>query len=83
MTDEQNWWRHAVVYQVYPRSFADSDGDGVGDIDGIRSKLPYLAGLGVDAIWINPWYPSPMADAGYDVSNYRDTEPIFRTITGA
>lgn len=83
MTDEQNWWRHAVVYQVYPRSFADSDGDGVGDIDGIRSKLPYLAGLGVDAIWINPWYPSPMADAGYDVSNYRDIEPIFGTMAGA
>lgn len=60
-----------MVYQIYPRSFADSNGDGVGDINGIRSRLPYIAALGVDAIWINPWYPSPMKDAGYDVSDYR------------
>ncbi|MGH8860551.1 MAG: alpha-amylase family glycosyl hydrolase, partial [Jatrophihabitantaceae bacterium] len=72
-----DWWREAVVYQVYIRSFADGDGDGVGDIAGLRSRLPYLAGLGVDAIWVNPWYPSPMADAGYDVSDYRDVEPVF------
>ena len=74
-----DWWRHAVTYQVYIRSFADGDGDGMGDIAGIRSRLDYLADLGVDALWINPWYPSPQADAGYDVSDYRDIEPIFGT----
>ena len=61
---DQQWWRRAVVYQIYPRSFADSNGDGIGDINGIRARLPHLAALGVDAIWINPWYPSPMKDAG-------------------
>ncbi|HEY3340020.1 MAG TPA: glycoside hydrolase family 13 protein [Propionicimonas sp.] len=81
-TDPQ-WWRHAVVYQIYPRSFADSNGDGVGDITGIRNRLPHLAALGVDAIWINPWYPSPMKDAGYDVSDYRDIEPVFGTMADA
>ena len=65
------WWRSAVIYQVYLRSFADGNGDGVGDIAGLRSRLDYLGDLGVDAIWINPWYPSPMEDAGYDVSDYR------------
>jgi alpha-glucosidase len=78
-----NWWRDAVIYQVYIRSFADGDGDGLGDIAGLRSRLPYLADLGVDAIWINPWYPSPMADAGYDVSDYRDVEPRFGTMADA
>jgi alpha-glucosidase len=78
-----DWWRHAVVYQIYPRSFADANGDGVGDIAGIHSKLPHLAALGVDAIWISPWYPSPMADAGYDVSDYRDIEPVFGTLAEA
>ncbi|PFG18026.1 alpha-glucosidase [Propionicimonas paludicola] len=77
------WWRHAVVYQLYPRSFADANGDGVGDLAGIRSRLGYLAGLGVDAIWINPWYPSPMADSGYDVSDYRSIEPSFGTLDEA
>ena len=77
------WWREAVVYQVYIRSFADGNGDGVGDIAGLRSRLPYLADLGVDAIWINPWYPSPMADAGYDVSDYRAVEPVFGTMAEA
>lgn len=80
---DRDWWRHAVVYQIYPRSFADSNGDGVGDINGIRSRIPHLASLGVDAIWINPWYPSPMKDAGYDVSDYRAIEPVFGTMDDA
>ena len=82
-SDDALWWRRAVIYQVYIRSFADGDGDGLGDIAGIRAKLAYIAGLGVDAIWINPWYPSPMADAGYDVSDYRDVEPRFGTLADA
>ncbi|WP_326595138.1 glycoside hydrolase family 13 protein [Streptomyces sp. NBC_01803] len=77
------WWRDAVIYQIYIRSFADGNGDGVGDIAGIRSRLPYLRDLGVDAIWITPWYPSPMADHGYDVSDYRDIEPVFGTLAEA
>ncbi len=77
------WWRDAVIYQVYLRSFADGSGDGLGDIAGIRSRLPYLAELGVDAIWINPWYPSPQVDAGYDVSDYRDIDPGFGTLADA
>jgi len=81
--DLPTWWRSAVVYQIYPRSFADGNGDGVGDIAGIRSKLPYLAALGIDAVWISPWYPSPMRDAGYDVSDYRDIEPVFGTLADA
>ena len=74
-----DWWRSAVVYQLYIRSFADGNGDGVGDIAGIRARLGHLRDLGVDAVWINPWYPSPMADAGYDVSDYRAIEPVFGT----
>ncbi len=74
-----DWWRSAVVYQLYIRSFADGDGDGIGDIAGIRARLGHLRDLGVDAVWINPWYPSPMADAGYDVSDYRAIEPAFGT----
>ncbi len=77
------WWETAVVYQAYIRSFADDNGDGVGDVAGLRSRLPYLAALGIDAIWINPWYPSPMADAGYDVSDYRDIEPSYGTLAEA
>jgi len=77
------WWRSAVVYQVYPRSFADGNGDGVGDLAGLRARLGHLAGLGVDAVWVSPWYPSPMADAGYDVSDYRDVEPVFGTLAEA
>src|SRR5215213_8271072 len=71
------WWRSAVFYQVYIRSFADGNGDGVGDLAGIRSRLPYLRDLGVDALWITPFYPSPMADHGYDVADPRDVEPVF------
>ncbi|SHN45836.1 glycoside hydrolase family 13 protein [Cryptosporangium aurantiacum] len=82
MADDE-WWRTAVIYQVYIRSFADGNGDGLGDVAGIRSRLPYLADLGVDAIWINPWYPSPMTDGGYDVSDYRDVDPRFGTLAEA
>ncbi len=73
------WWRSAVTYQIYIRSFADADGDGLGDVAGIRSRLPHLDELGVDAIWINPWYPSPQADGGYDVADYRDIDATFGT----
>ncbi|MDX6245283.1 MAG: alpha-glucosidase, partial [Frankiales bacterium] len=83
MHSDEQWWRSAVVYQVYPRSFADGSGDGIGDIAGLRSHLPYLAELGVDAVWISPWYPSPMKDAGYDVSDYRVVEPVFGTLAEA
>jgi alpha-glucosidase len=74
------WWRHAVVYQIYPRSFCDSDGDGVGDLAGIRSRLDHLTWLGVDAIWLSPFFPSPMADFGYDVSDYCGVDPLFGTL---
>ena len=77
------WWREAVIYQVYIRSFADGGDDGIGDLAGIRSRLPYLRDLGVDAIWITPFYPSPMADGGYDVADYRDIEPLFGTLAEA
>ena len=77
------WWRRAVVYQIYPRSFADADGDGTGDVEGIRSRLSYLRDLGVDAIWICPWYTSPMNDGGYDVADYRDINERFGTLAQA
>jgi len=83
VTEAPEWWRHGVIYQVYIRSFADSDGDGIGDLGGIRSRLPYLRDLGVDAVWITPFYPSPMADGGYDVADYRDVEPLFGTLEDA
>ncbi|MBM7492405.1 alpha-glucosidase [Micromonospora luteifusca] len=75
-----DWWRSAVVYQVYVRSFADSDGDGTGDLQGIRHRLPYLRDLGVDALWLTPFYTSPMVDGGYDVADYRDVDPMFGTL---
>ncbi|MCW2903474.1 MAG: alpha amylase catalytic region [Streptosporangiaceae bacterium] len=76
------WWRDAVIYQIYVRSFADSDGDGIGDLQGIRGRLPYLAGLGADALWLTPFFSSPMADFGYDVADYRDVDPIFGSLAG-
>lgn len=81
--EDAPWWQTAVVYQVYIRSFADGSGDGIGDIAGLTARLPYLAALGIDAVWINPWYPSPMADAGYDVADYRDIEPSYGTLADA
>ncbi|WP_051393586.1 glycoside hydrolase family 13 protein [Glycomyces arizonensis] len=75
-----NWWREAVIYQVYPRSFADANGDGMGDLAGIRSRIPYLAKLGVDALWLSPFYASPQKDAGYDVADYRAIDPRFGTL---
>ena len=74
------WWKAAVVYQVYPRSFADSDGDGIGDLAGIAGRLDYLARLGVDVLWLSPVYPSPQDDAGYDISDYQDIDPTFGTL---
>jgi alpha-glucosidase len=81
--EHRPWWRSAVIYQVYVRSFADGNGDGIGDLAGVRAKLPYLRELGVDAIWFTPWYPSPMADGGYDVADYRDIDPMFGTLAEA
>ena len=77
------WWRSAVMYEVYLRSFADGDGDGIGDIPGLRSRLPYLRDLGVDGILVTPWYPSPMKDGGYDVSSYTGIDPLFGTLADA
>ncbi len=74
------WWQTGVIYQIYPRSFQDTNRDGVGDIKGVERRLDYLVDLGVDAIWISPIYPSPMADFGYDVANYREVDPLFGTL---
>src|SRR5687767_9873562 len=74
------WWQRGIVYQIYPRSFQDSNGDGIGDLEGIRRRLPYLSWLGIDAIWISPFYPSPMADFGYDVADYCGVDPIFGSL---
>ncbi|WUV79701.1 glycoside hydrolase family 13 protein [Streptomyces sp. NBC_01476] len=78
-----DWWRDAVIYQVYPRSFADGNGDGMGDLPGITARLPYLRDLGVDAVWLSPFYASPQADAGYDVADYRAVDPMFGSLTDA
>ena len=80
VNEQDDWWRHGIFYQVYPRSFQDSDDDGVGDLKGIMQRLPYVASLGVDAIWLSPIFRSPMADFGYDVSDYRDVDPLFGSL---
>ena len=77
---DADWWRGAVIYQVYPRSFADTNGDGIGDLAGVLAQLDYIASLGVDAIWLSPFFKSPMKDFGYDVSAYRQVDPIFGTL---
>ena len=77
---KQAWWKSAVIYQIYPRSFCDSNGDGIGDLQGIISKLDYLKELGIDAIWLSPVYRSPQDDNGYDISDYQDIDPLFGTL---
>jgi alpha-glucosidase len=77
---KQNWWRGAIIYQIYPRSFLDTNGDGVGDLPGITQRLDYVASLGVDAIWVSPFFTSPMADFGYDIADYCDVDPLFGTL---
>ncbi|MFE0137047.1 glycoside hydrolase family 13 protein [Streptomyces sp. NPDC059037] len=81
--ERRDWWREAVIYQVYPRSFADGNGDGMGDLPGVTTRLPYLRRLGVDAVWLSPFYVSPQADAGYDVADYRAVDPMFGTLPDA
>src|SRR3954454_9067516 len=78
--DDGPWWKSAVVYQIYPRSFADGDGDGIGDLAGIAQRIDQLATPGVDVIWLSPVYPSPQDDAGYDISDYQDIAPTFGTL---
>src|SRR6201991_1539489 len=78
--DAHPWWHGAVIYQIYPRSFADSNGDGIGDLAGITARLDYIASLGVDAIWLSPFYPSPMDDFGYDIADYCGVDPIFGSL---
>ena len=77
---QRKWWQNAVVYQIYPRSFQDSNGDGIGDIQGIIQRLDYLADLGIDAMWLSPVYRSPQDDNGYDISDYQDIDPMFGTL---
>ncbi|MGX5668911.1 beta-galactosidase BglA [Rhizobium daejeonense] len=80
LSPDKDWWRGAVIYQIYPRSYQDSNGDGIGDLKGITARLPHIAELGADAIWISPFFTSPMKDFGYDVSNYVDVDPMFGTL---
>lgn len=80
MSEQHEWWQHGVIYQIYPRSYQDSNGDGIGDLRGVLNRLDYLTWLGVDAIWLSPIYPSPMADFGYDISDYTDVDPIFGSL---
>src|SRR5262252_6440604 len=75
-----HWWKHAVIYEIYPRSFQDSNGDGLGDLNGITSRLDYLQDLGIDALWITPFYPSPQVDFGYDISDYEAIDPQYGTM---
>ena len=77
---DNTWWKHAVIYEIYPRSFQDSNGDGIGDLNGITQRLDYLQALGVDAIWISPMYPSPQVDFGYDISDYENVDPQYGTL---
>ena len=77
---DNDWWKGAVIYQIYPGSYKDTNDDGVGDLPGIIEQLDYIADLGVDAIWISPFFTSPMKDFGYDVSDYRDVDPLFGTL---
>ena len=79
-SSDQSWWKHAVIYEIYPRSFQDSNGDGIGDLNGITQRLDYLQKLGIDAIWISPMYPSPQVDFGYDISNYENVDPQYGTL---
>ncbi len=83
MNSDGHWWHRAVIYQIYPKSFADGNGDGVGDLSGVRARLPYLHDLGVDALWFTPWYVSPQADGGYDVTDHRDIDPVLGTLREA
>ena len=77
---DPDWWQTAVIYQIYPRAFADANGDGMGDLQGVVSRVAYLADLGVDAVWLSPFYPSALADGGYDVDDYRDVDPRIGTL---
>src|SRR5690554_7194335 len=79
-THKHLWWQREIIYQIYPRSFQDSNNDGIGDLNGIKQRLDYLQWLGIKAVWISPIYPSPMADFGYDIADYTDIHPIFGTI---
>ena len=80
LSKDANWWRQAAIYQIYPRSFKDSNGDGIGDLKGITSQVPYLKSLSLDAVWLSPFYPSALADGGYDVDDYRNVDPKLGTL---
>ncbi len=80
LSKDKNWWRQAAIYQIYPRSFADTDGNGIGDLKGITSRVDYLKSLSIDAVWLSPFYPSALADGGYDVDDYRNVDPKLGTL---